>query len=63
MYDFLNRDWQQADQLQREVFAWTGQQPDAREGVSAFLERRPPKWTMSKSKDSPSVLQVTPRHR
>jgi enoyl-CoA hydratase/carnithine racemase len=63
MYDFLNRDWQQADQLQREVFAWTGQQPDAREGVSAFLERRPPKWTMSKSKDSPSVLQVPPRHR
>ena len=63
MYDFLTRDWDQADQLQREVFAWTGQQPDAREGVLAFLERRPPKWTMSKSKDLPAVLQLPPRHR
>ena len=39
------------------------QQPDAREGVLSFLERRPPKWTMSKSKDLPAVLQLPPRHR
>jgi len=63
MYDFLNRDWPEADQLQREVFAWMGKQPDAREGVASFQERRPPKWKMSKTKDLPAVLQMPPRHR
>ncbi len=63
MYDFLNRDWSDADQLQREVFAWTGKQPDAREGVVSFLERRPPEWKMSKTKDIPDVLRSPPRHR
>ncbi len=63
MYDFLMRDWPDADQLQRDLFAWTGQQPDAREGVSAFLERRPPQWTMSKISDMPTELAPLPKHR
>jgi enoyl-CoA hydratase/carnithine racemase len=28
-------------------FAWAGNQPDAREGVAAFLEKRLPAWTGS----------------
>jgi enoyl-CoA hydratase/carnithine racemase len=33
---------------ERALFRWTGQQPDAREGVEAFLERRPARWQLSK---------------
>jgi enoyl-CoA hydratase/carnithine racemase len=56
MYDFLARDWPQAAQMQREAFDWTGKQADAREGVMAFLERRAPKWSLSKTNDWPDVL-------
>lgn len=62
MYDFLNRDWPEADQLQRDLFTWTGQQPDAKEGVVAFLERRAPDWKMSKTNDMPPELGLPPRH-
>jgi enoyl-CoA hydratase/carnithine racemase len=43
-------------QWQRVLFAWTGKQPDAVEGVRAFLERRPPVWKLSKNKDLPREL-------
>jgi len=33
---------------ERALFRWAGQQPDAREGVEAFLERRPARWHLSK---------------
>jgi enoyl-CoA hydratase/carnithine racemase len=35
------------------LFAWLGSQPDAREGVEAFLERRAPRWSMSPRRDLP----------
>ena len=41
---------------QRELFRWTGQQEDAKEGVRAFLDRRPPQWKLSKNKDLPHDL-------
>jgi enoyl-CoA hydratase/carnithine racemase len=43
-------------QWQRVLFAWTGRQPDAVEGVRAFLERRAPVWKLSKNKDLPREL-------
>jgi enoyl-CoA hydratase/carnithine racemase len=33
---------------ERAAFAWLVAQPDANEGIGAFLERRPPRWQMSK---------------
>jgi enoyl-CoA hydratase/carnithine racemase len=35
---------------------WSGQQPDAMEGVMAWLEKRDPKWTGSKHPDLPADL-------
>ncbi len=36
------------------VFAWFGRQPDAHEGVTSFLEKREPRWTMSATTDFPA---------
>ncbi len=38
------------------LFAWTTQQPDAREGPLAFLEKRTPSWNLSKNADFPEEL-------
>jgi enoyl-CoA hydratase/carnithine racemase len=38
---------------ENELFAWLGTQPDAAEGITSFLERREPKWTMSPIGDFP----------
>ena len=43
-------------QLEHEVFRWSGRQADAAEGVVAFLEKRPPEWKLSKSRDYPPPL-------
>jgi enoyl-CoA hydratase/carnithine racemase len=43
-----------AHRLDSRAVAYTGQQPDAYEGVAAFLERRPPAWTMAVSTDLPA---------
>jgi enoyl-CoA hydratase/carnithine racemase len=34
-------------------FAWLGQQADAREGITSFLEKRAPQWSLQVSKDLP----------
>ena len=39
-----------------ELFAWVGGQPDAREGIESFLEKRAPQWKMSVTKDLPETL-------
>ncbi len=39
------------------VIWWAGEQPDAMEGVLSYLERRDPKWTVSKSTALPAELQ------
>ena len=35
---------------------WAGKQADAYEGVSAFVEKRKPKWKMKPSKDVPEFI-------
>ncbi len=38
------------------LFAWTGNQPDAKEGVLSFIEKRTPQWKMSARNDLPEDL-------
>jgi len=35
------------------LFAWASQQPDAREGIVAFMEKREPEWKLRASEDLP----------
>jgi len=56
-YQFLREsDQEAAGLLQAELFAWTGQQADAAEGVMAFLEKREPQWKLSKTTDLPEAV-------
>src|SRR5690242_9061687 len=49
-------DLARADDLDARSFWWTGTQPDAREGVRSFLDKRAPQWTMRPSTDMPEFL-------
>jgi enoyl-CoA hydratase/carnithine racemase len=44
-----------AERLDTQVFGWTTQSPDAREGIKAFLEKRPARWGMSPTRDLPEL--------
>ena len=35
------------------LFAWVGQQADAREGIESFLQRRSPEWKLRPATDTP----------
>ena len=57
----LNKQLQEPDRRaafreEAALFSWVSKSPDAREGVKSFLEKRPPNWSMSKSKDIPEEL-------
>jgi enoyl-CoA hydratase/carnithine racemase len=39
--------------LDSRCFYWAGKQKDAKEGIQSFLEKRPPRFTMSASTDMP----------
>lgn len=48
-----------ARRIEDEVFRWIGGQPDAAEGVTAFLEKRPPGWRGRKTRDlAPGLAEV-----
>lgn len=49
------RDPVAAERLDRQVFGWTTQSPDAREGIRAFMEKRPPRWSMRPGADLPDL--------
>jgi enoyl-CoA hydratase/carnithine racemase len=56
-------DLARADDLDARAFWWTGTQPDAREGVRSFLEKRSPRWSMRPSADMPDFLPPPSRRR
>jgi enoyl-CoA hydratase/carnithine racemase len=56
-------DLARADDLDARAFWWTGTQPDAREGVRAFLDKRAPRWSMRPSTDMPDFLLPPSRQR
>lgn len=56
----LEPDLPTASALDQETYAWVQQQPDLREGVGAFLERRAPVWPSPKSADLPAALASSP---
>jgi enoyl-CoA hydratase/carnithine racemase len=58
IYRFLaENDRDAAHALEGETFWWTGRQADAGEGITGFLEKRPPSWKLSKHTRPPSWEQ------
>jgi enoyl-CoA hydratase/carnithine racemase len=47
---------EKAQAVDTRAFVWSGKQPDAYEGVSAFVEKRKPQWKMKPSKDVPEFI-------
>ena len=43
----------EAHKLESKCMFWTGEKPDAREGILSFLEKRPPKFAMKPSSEMP----------
>lgn len=54
LWEPLLADIRDTTRKEDQLFAWVGRQPDAREGITSFLERRPPAWTMSPARDLPA---------
>jgi enoyl-CoA hydratase/carnithine racemase len=50
-----------AERLDAQVFGWTTQSPDAREGIRAFLEKRAARWQMSPATDTPALERFRKR--
>ena len=49
-------DLQRAEEIEARLFGWAASQPDAREGIDAFLQKRTPSWKMRPSTDVPEFL-------
>jgi enoyl-CoA hydratase/carnithine racemase len=50
-----------AERLDAQVFVWTTQSRDAREGIRAFLEKRPARWKMKPTADAPALERFRKR--
>jgi enoyl-CoA hydratase/carnithine racemase len=50
-----------AERLDAQVFGWATQSPDAKEGIRAFLEKRPARWSMKPSADLPDLERFRKR--
>jgi enoyl-CoA hydratase/carnithine racemase len=53
LWENLRGDIEATTKRELPLFAWFGRQPDAKEGVTSFIEKRPPAWTMSATSDFP----------
>jgi enoyl-CoA hydratase/carnithine racemase len=53
LWESLNTPVPELQRREGALFAWAGRQQDAKEGVVAFLEKRPPTWTLRPSADMP----------
>jgi enoyl-CoA hydratase/carnithine racemase len=53
----------EAHKVDSKCIFWAGQQADAREGVTAFLEKRPARFTLSPSRDMPPFYPWWPERK
>ena len=59
LYQFLTEtDIDKAERINHQYFGWTGLQPDAREGVVSFLQKRRPEWKMKVPGDLPNFFPL-----
>ena len=59
VYQFLTEtDVIKAERINSQYFRWTGQQPDAREGVVSFLQKRRPEWKLKVPGDLPDFFPL-----
>lgn len=49
-----------AHRIESKCFHWIGQQADVHEGINAFLEKRPPNYSMSPKNDMPDFYPWAP---
>ncbi|HXQ23892.1 MAG TPA: enoyl-CoA hydratase-related protein [Candidatus Acidoferrales bacterium] len=55
-HNLAENDMRHAEDVEGRLFWWAGSQPDAREGVTAFLQKRAPDWKMKPSTDFPEDI-------
>jgi len=59
LWKFLaETDLRRVEKINHAYFDWTGAQPDCKEGITSFLEKRPPRWSMKVSKDMPEFFPM-----
>lgn len=59
LYQFLTEtDIEKAEKINHTYFGWAGKQPDAREGVMSFLEKRDPEWNLKVPGDMPDFFPM-----
>ncbi|HET7688853.1 MAG TPA: hypothetical protein VFK41_00605, partial [Nocardioidaceae bacterium] len=54
LWESWTLDPSESERREAVLSAWLFEQPDAREGVAAFLEKRSPNWPMRVSIDGPA---------
>jgi enoyl-CoA hydratase/carnithine racemase len=54
LWEGMNASVSEMRRREHALFAWAGEQADAREGIASFLEKRAPAWSMRPSRDLPA---------